>query len=114
MDSKERRIPSRETVALAGLLVLALAVRLIKISQPYVDEWSFKQGTIAMIAENFYRNGFNIFYPQINWAGPAPGYIGAEFPLVLFLASLLYVPFSSTRASRRDGMRSTIASGGSP
>ena len=93
MNSKERRIPSREIVVLAGLLVLALAVRLIKISQPYVDEWSFKQGTIAMIAENFYRNGFNIFYPQINWAGNAAGYIGTEFPLVPFLASLLYVPF---------------------
>ena len=93
MNSKERRIPSREIVTLAGLLVLALAVRLIKISQPYVDEWSFKQGTIAMIAENFYRNGFNIFYPQINWAGNAAGYIGTEFPLVPFLASLLYIPF---------------------
>ena len=93
MNSKERRIPSREIVVLAGLLVLALAVRLIKISQPYVDEWSFKQGTIAMIAENFYRNGFNIFYPQINWAGNAAGYIGTEFPLVPFLASLLYIPF---------------------
>lgn len=93
MNSKERHIASREIVVLAALLVLALAVRLIKISQPYVDEWSFKQGTIAMIAENFYRNGFNIFYPQINWAGNAAGYIGTEFPLVPFLASLLYIPF---------------------
>ena len=33
MDSKERRIPSREIIALAGILALALAVRLIKISQ---------------------------------------------------------------------------------
>jgi 4-amino-4-deoxy-L-arabinose transferase-like glycosyltransferase len=63
------------------------------ISQPFVDTWSYKQGTIAMIAENFYRNGFNIFYPQINWAGSAAGYIGTEFPLVPFIASLLYIPF---------------------
>jgi 4-amino-4-deoxy-L-arabinose transferase-like glycosyltransferase len=76
-----------------GLVALALSTRLIKISQPYVDEWSFKQGTIAMIAENFYRNGFNFLYPQINWAGSSAGYIGTEFPLVPFLASLLYVPF---------------------
>jgi len=34
-----------------------------------VDSWSFKQGTIAMIAENFCRNGVNSFYPQIKWAG---------------------------------------------
>jgi 4-amino-4-deoxy-L-arabinose transferase-like glycosyltransferase len=90
---KEHNIPSREILVLAGILGLALIVRLIRISQPYVDQWSFKQGTIAMIAENFYRNGFNIFYPQINWAGNSAGYIGTEFPLVPFLASLLYIPF---------------------
>lgn len=83
----------RDLCPLVGLLALGLCTRLIKISQPYVDEWSFKQGTIAMIAENFYRNGFNIFYPQINWAGNSAGYIGTEFPLVPFVASLLYVPF---------------------
>ena len=93
MKTKEQCIPSREIFVLAGILGLALIVRLINISQPYVDEWSFKQGTIAMIAENFYRNGFNIFYPQINWAGDAAGYIGTEFPLVPFLAALLYIPF---------------------
>jgi 4-amino-4-deoxy-L-arabinose transferase-like glycosyltransferase len=75
------------------LCFAAVLVRLFAISQPYVDAWSYKQGTVAMIAENFYRNGFNLFYPQINWAGTAPGYIGTEFPLVPFIAALLYVPF---------------------
>ncbi len=88
----EAPLQRREIFTLAGLLVLAATVRLIDISQPFVDRWSFKQGTIAMIAENFYRNGFNIFYPQINWAGSSPGYIGTEFPLVPFIASLLYGP----------------------
>ena len=46
-----------------------------------------------MIAENFYRNGYNIFYPQINWAAASSGYIGTEFPLVPFLASLFYPAF---------------------
>jgi 4-amino-4-deoxy-L-arabinose transferase-like glycosyltransferase len=46
-----------------------------------------------MIAENFYRHGFNILYPQINWAGPAPGYVGTEFPLVPLLASVCYLLF---------------------
>src|SRR3990172_8392882 len=45
-----------------------------------------------MIAENFYRRGYNILFPQINWAGNAPGYVGTEFQLVAFIASLLY-PF---------------------
>jgi 4-amino-4-deoxy-L-arabinose transferase-like glycosyltransferase len=46
-----------------------------------------------MIAENFFRHGFALFYPQINWAGRAPGYVGTEFPLVPFLAALLYGVF---------------------
>jgi ABC-type Co2+ transport system permease subunit len=46
-----------------------------------------------MIAANFYRNGFNFFYPQIDWAGNEPGYVGTEFPLVPYLAALAYVPF---------------------
>ena len=46
-----------------------------------------------MIASNFFRKGFNVLYPQINWAGPLPGYVGTEFPLVPYLAALLYVPF---------------------
>jgi 4-amino-4-deoxy-L-arabinose transferase-like glycosyltransferase len=46
-----------------------------------------------MIAENFYRHGFALVYPQINWAGAAPGYVGTEFPLVPFLAALLYAMF---------------------
>src|SRR5439155_26154389 len=46
----------------------------------------------AMIARNFYTGGFNIFYPQVDWAGAAPGYAGYEFPLVPFIAALLYVP----------------------
>jgi 4-amino-4-deoxy-L-arabinose transferase-like glycosyltransferase len=93
MTSKDKPLQRRETLMLAGLVALAVALRLYKITQPFVDEWSFKQGTIAMIAENFYRNGFNILYPQINWAGPEAGYIGTEFPLMPYLASLLYVPF---------------------
>src|SRR5213594_2913241 len=93
MNSREKLFHRAEILPLAGLVVLAAALRLIDVAQPYVDEWSWKHGTNGMIAENFYRNGFNIFYPQINWAGSSAGYIGTEFPLVPFLASLLYVPF---------------------
>src|SRR5919197_5276001 len=92
MTAQARRLP------LDGLLLLTwlacgLGIRLIKISQPYVDAWSWRQADVAMIAENFYRHGFNLFYPQINWAGPAPGYVGTEFPLVPFLAAGLYQIF---------------------
>jgi 4-amino-4-deoxy-L-arabinose transferase-like glycosyltransferase len=80
----------REWLLVGAILACGLSIRLIAISQPYVDAWSWRQADVAMIAENFYRHGLALFYPQINWAGPAPGYVGTEFPLVPFLAALLY------------------------
>jgi Dolichyl-phosphate-mannose-protein mannosyltransferase len=63
------------------------------ISQPFVDEWSWRQADVAMIAENSYRYGFHLCYPEINQARPA-GYVGTEFPLVPLLAAGLYLLFS--------------------
>jgi len=76
-----------------ALAVFGVAIRLVHITQPFVDAWSWRQSDVAMIAENFYRNGFNVFFPQIDWAGSTPGYVGTEFPLVPLLAALLYVLF---------------------
>jgi hypothetical protein len=78
-----------------GLILLliavgALAIRLIGIDQPFVDRWSWRQTGVAMIAENFYRDGFNLFCPRVNWAGSSPGYVGTEFPLVPAIAALFY------------------------
>jgi hypothetical protein len=80
---------------LLGWLTVGLVVRLLNISQPFSDGWSWREADVAMIAENFYRHGFHLFYPQINWAGNAPGYVGTEFQLVPFIASLLYIPFGA-------------------
>jgi hypothetical protein len=55
--------------ALAGILCCGVAIRLIGITQPFVDAWSWRQADVAMIADNFYRNGFSILYPQVNWGG---------------------------------------------
>jgi Dolichyl-phosphate-mannose-protein mannosyltransferase len=93
VKAKEQVLQPRETILLLALLCLGISLRLIDISRPFVGEWSWRQADVAMIAENFYHNGFNIFYPQINWAGDHPGYVGTEFPLVPFIASLFYVFF---------------------
>jgi 4-amino-4-deoxy-L-arabinose transferase-like glycosyltransferase len=88
---EDARFTRRQRLLLMAALVLTgMAVRLVMITQPYVDYWSWRQSDVAMIAENFYRQGFQILWPQINWAGPEPGYVGTEFPLVPFLAALLY------------------------
>jgi hypothetical protein len=78
---------------LLAWLAFGLILRLIKISQPLIDSWSWREADVAMIAENFYHDGFQVLYPQINWGGNAPGYVGTEFQLVPLIASLLYIPF---------------------
>ena len=70
--------------------VLAVATRLISINQAYVDHWSWRQSDVAAIARNFFQNGFRFAYPQIDWAGDAPGYVGTEFPILPFVAAVCY------------------------
>jgi 4-amino-4-deoxy-L-arabinose transferase-like glycosyltransferase len=84
-------LEARELAALGGVLTVGIGIRLVQISQPFVDRWSSRQADVAMIARNFHRHGFNLLYPQIDWAGSWPGYVGTEFPLVPFLASLVYL-----------------------
>src|SRR5262249_5861735 len=70
--------------------ILAVATRLILINQPYIDHWSWRQSDVAAIARNYSENGFRFAYPQIDWAGDAPGYVGTEFPILPFIAALCY------------------------
>jgi hypothetical protein len=72
------------------IVLAAVAVRLIGIGQPFIDLWSWRQSDVASIARNFLENGFHFGYPQIDWAGTAPGYVGTEFPILPFLAALCY------------------------
>jgi len=73
-----------------ALSILAVAVRLFWINQPYIDRWSWRQSDVAAIARNFIDHGFHFAYPRIDWAGGAPGYVGTEFPILPFLAAVCY------------------------
>src|SRR5438552_1002709 len=73
-----------------ALSILAVAVRLFWIDQPYIDRWSWRQSDVAAIARNFSEHGFHFAYPQIDWAGAAPGCVGTEFPILPFLAAICY------------------------
>lgn len=72
------------------IVLVGVGLRLVQINQSFVDKWSWRQADVAMIAANFYHHGYDIFHPQIDWAGKAPGYVGTEFPLVPYLAAGLY------------------------
>ena len=72
------------------LALVALAARLIQLNQPFIDPWSWRQADVAAIARNYFENGFHFCWPQIDWAGDAPGYVGTEFPILPFIAGLTY------------------------
>ena len=83
--------PNKTTTRLAWLVgFAAIAVRLIAITQPFIDNWSWRESDVAAIARNFFENGFHFAYPQIDWAGDAAGYVGTEFPLLPFAVALIY------------------------
>src|SRR5437773_3192572 len=75
---------------LITIWILAVAVRLILIDQPYVDHWSWRQSDVAAIARNFSEGGFRFSHPQIDWAGNATGYVGTESPILPFVAAICY------------------------
>jgi 4-amino-4-deoxy-L-arabinose transferase-like glycosyltransferase len=81
---------TRTTKLAITLSILAVVLRFVLIDQPYIDRWSWRQSDVAAIARNFANNGFRFAYPQIDWAGSAPGYVGTEFPILPFLAATCY------------------------
>lgn len=48
---------ARELAVLAGALTAGIAVRLIQISQPFVDRWSSRQADVARSSTCRLRNG---------------------------------------------------------
>ncbi len=86
---------------LSFILLLAFVLRLWGINQPYVDIIGWRQCSVAMMAENFFRVDPNIFFPAINWSGPGPGYNGREFQTISYIASLLYRLFGQHDAIGR-------------
>jgi 4-amino-4-deoxy-L-arabinose transferase-like glycosyltransferase len=72
------------------IVLAALVVRLIAINQPFIDPWSWRQSDVAAIARNYLENGFHFARPQIDWGGNERGYVGTEFPVLPFMAALVY------------------------
>jgi hypothetical protein len=85
-------IPSKiHSYLLITILITAAILRFNQIDQPFIDVNSWRQASAAMMADNFYRNNWNILYPEISWDGPGPSYNGREFQTVSYLAAMFYV-----------------------
>ncbi|WP_138497553.1 ArnT family glycosyltransferase [Nostoc sp. PA-18-2419] len=75
------------------LIILAIVLRIYNINSPIIGIHSWRQSDTAAIARNFYENGFNFFYPQIDWGGNSLGYCETEFPIYSFIVALIYKIF---------------------
>src|SRR5215471_12398938 len=72
------------------ILLVGAALRLEHVTQPFVDKFSWREASTAMMAQNFFRGQWNILYPEVDWGGPGPNYQGREFQTVTYIAALLY------------------------
>lgn len=82
-----------DRVVLFALLAVTLCLRLPYLTQPLVDVFSWREASTAMIAENYWQHGWNIFLPEVNWSGPGPSYQGREFGLYAYIVAILNALF---------------------
>lgn len=75
------------------ILLITILARLFHINFPVMGWHSWRQSDTASIAKNFYENGYNILYPQVNWAGAGSGYVESELHIYPFIVSLMYTVF---------------------
>ncbi|MGB3759085.1 MAG: glycosyltransferase family 39 protein [Rivularia sp. (in: cyanobacteria)] len=85
------KIFNKHNYILIAILVIAAVLRLNHITQPFTDYIGWRQTSTAMMADNFYRTNWNIFYPETSWDGPGPSYQGREFQTITYISALLYV-----------------------
>jgi 4-amino-4-deoxy-L-arabinose transferase-like glycosyltransferase len=76
-----------------AILALAFLLRLYHIDFPIAGWHSWRQADTAAMARNFYENGFDLLYPQIDWGGNSSGVVESEFPIYSFFVSILYAMF---------------------
>ncbi len=77
-------------LALAGILLAAVLIRLYGIDRPLLDEHMFREGHSAMMARNYVERSVNIFEPEVDGGGPERFLWLNEFPLYEYLVSILY------------------------
>lgn len=77
------------------LLILAFGAwfRLHYIEVPMADAHGWRQIFNADVARNFTEQSLNIFYPRVNWGGAGDSVVSMEFPLLQWIAALLFREF---------------------
>ena len=79
----------------ALLLILALGAyfRFQYIELPMADAHGWRQIFNADVARNFAEQSLNILYPRVNWGGAGDPVVSMEFPLLQWIAAVLFRQF---------------------
>jgi len=84
---------SYQNLIIILILLMILIIRLYYINTSPIDRTAWKEIDYIAISKNYLANGFNFFKPTITWPADPPRVTAMEFPLVPYLASLLYYFF---------------------
>lgn len=86
--------PRKMNYIVAFIIVFLFLLRLPYIDNPPFERYEmWRQSDTESMARNFIDGHFNIFYPQLNYDGPAPNYVQLEFQITTFIIALLYLLF---------------------
>ena len=87
-------LSSKTVQVLLVVIILGITVfRLATISIPSLEWTSWKEIDYLTISQNYWKNGFNFFKPEVIWPAEPPRVTEMELPLVPFTAALLYQIF---------------------
>ncbi len=81
------------------ILLAAALVRLVHLDARPIGHHSWRQADTASIARNFHEQGYQLFFPRIDWA--QPGFVEMEFPLYPWVVALAYGAFGEHTALAR-------------
>lgn len=72
------------------VLSLGLLIRLVQIGEPLIDKQAWRQTDTAAVARNYYEEGYDLFWPRVDWRGATSGYVEMNFPLYPYIVSGFY------------------------
>lgn len=76
--------------ALAAILTLAAALRLVHVWAPPIGHHGWRQTDTAAIARNFVEEGPDLLHPRVDWRGATSGFVECEFPVYQWALAALY------------------------